>query len=69
MVGQAQNTNKALRRRLFANKGLPAKDRLTVWMALTFSKPMFHAATWGTLTADIRKIIEATYQQGLRISH
>ena len=49
-VGQAQTTNKAFRRTCFANKGLPAKDRLTAWKAITFSKLMFHAAIWGTLT-------------------
>ena len=37
--GQSQNTNKAPKSFfLFANKGIPAKDRLTVWKAVIFSK-------------------------------
>ena len=68
-VGQAQNTNKTFRRKRAANKGIPTKDRLTVWKVLTFSKLTFHAATWGTLTMENWKIIEATHQQRLRIIH
>ena len=56
-VGQAQNTNKAFRRILVSNKGIPTKDRLTVWKAIAFSKLTFHSASWGT------------YQQGPRIIH
>ena len=37
-VGQARSTNKAFRGTLFANKGLPTKDRLTAWKARTVSK-------------------------------
>ena len=68
-VGQAQTTNKASRRTFSANKGLPTKDRLTAWKAIIFSKSIFHAATWGTRTVETWTIIEATYQQGLRIIH
>ena len=68
-VGQARSTYKALRGKLFANKGLPRKDRLTAWKAFIFSKLIFHAATWGTLIVEHLKKIEATYQQGPRIIH
>ena len=40
-VGQVRTTNKALRRKLFANKGPPRKDRRTAWKALTFSNLCF----------------------------
>ena len=40
-----------------------------VWKALTFSKLVFHSATWGTRAVENMKIIEATYQQGLRTIH
>ena len=68
-VGQGRTTNKAFRIGFFANEWLPRKERLTAWKALTFSKSIFHAATWGTLTVDNLKIIGATHQQGLRIIH
>ena len=68
-VGQARTINKALRRTLFANKGLQRQDRLTAWKAFILSKRIFDAATWGTLTVEHWKKIEATYQQGLRIIH
>ena len=48
-TGQAKATTKALRGKLFANTGLPRKDRLTCWKALTLSKLISHSATWGTL--------------------
>ena len=45
------------------------KQRLTVWEATTPSKLVFHSATWGTMTVDNWKTIDATYYQGLRCIH
>ena len=68
-TGQAKATTKALRGQLFANTGLQRKDRLTGGKALTLSKLIYHSATWGILTIENWKNIEATYQQGLRCIH
>ena len=48
--GQAKATTKALCGQLFANTGLPRKDRLTVWKALTLSKLIPHSPTRGIFT-------------------
>ena len=40
-VGHAQATNKALGTIVFGNNGLPIKQRLTAWKALTFSELIF----------------------------
>ena len=45
-ISQAQHTNNALRRNCVGNKGLPIKDKFTVWKSLTFSKGIVHSALW-----------------------
>ena len=51
-TAQAHAITKALRRQLFAEKGLLRAHGLTIWKALTLSKLIFHSATWGTMTVD-----------------
>ena len=44
-VGHAQDIDKAIRKKLFGNKGFTIKHGVTGWKALFFFKLMFHSAT------------------------
>ena len=68
-TAQAKAIIKSLRSKLFAQKGVPRKQRLIVWKAFVLSKLIFNSATLGTMAVDNRKKIEATYHQGLRCIH
>ena len=70
VVARTAHANKPLlasKKKLFKNKGLPPKQRLTIWKALVLSRLIYHSATWSAMTAKAWQTNETTFHAGLRM--
>ena len=66
-AAQSLQAEKPLKKKVFANRAIPHRKRQTAWTALSCSKLLFHAATWGRMSSTSWKAIDNKYHSGLRM--
>ena len=64
---QSLQAEKPLRKKVFANRGIPHRKRQTTWTAFSCSKLLFHASTWARMSSASWKAIDSKYHSGLRM--